>query len=118
MTIHQQIYKRLKEVARSGGLITYGEIAPLACLNMENQADRNKIGEILGEISTYEDSLGHPMLSAIVVLAGIGYPGEGFYNLARSLNLHHGHGEFADLEFFVNEVKKVHSYWQKPISDK
>lgn len=113
MTIHPEIYKRLKEVARSGDLITYGEIAPLAGLNMENQADRNKISGILGEISKYEHNLGHPMLSAIVVLAGVGYPGEGFYNLARSLGLHHGHGEFADMEFFVKEVKKVHSYWSK-----
>ena len=112
MTIHQEIYERLKEVARNGELITYAEIAPLADLNMDDQADRNKIGEILGEISTYEHKHGRPMLSAIVVLAGVGYPGEGFFNLARHLELHHGHGEFADMEFFVQEVKKVHSYWR------
>jgi hypothetical protein len=76
---------------------------------VESQVDRNKIGEILGEISTYEHDHGRPMLSAIVVLAGIGYPGEGFYNLARHLGLHQGHGEFADMEFFVQEVKRVHS---------
>lgn len=77
---------------------------------MESLVDRNKIGEILGEISIYEHDHGRPMLSAIVVLAGIGCPGEGFYNLARHLGLHHDHGEFADMEFFVQEVKKVHSY--------
>jgi hypothetical protein len=112
MTINHQIYDRLIEVARRGDLITYSEIAPLAGLNMESQVDRNKIGEILGEISTYEHDYSRPMLSAIVVLAGIGYPGEGFYNLARHLGYHHGHGEFADMEFFVQEVKKVHDYWR------
>ena len=93
-------------------MVTYGEIAPLAGLYMDSQADRNKIREILGEISTHEHNLGRPMLSAIVVLAGIGYPGEGFYNLTRSLGLHHGHGKFSDMEFFVQEVQRVHSYWQ------
>jgi hypothetical protein len=79
MAIHQEIYECLKEVARRGDLITYGEIAPLAGLDMESQADRNEIGEILGEISTFEHEHGRPMLSALVVLAGIGYPGEGFF---------------------------------------
>ena len=58
MSIHQQIYERLKEVAKAGDLITYGEIAPLANLNMENPDDRNKIAHILGEISAYEHSEG------------------------------------------------------------
>ena len=112
MPVHQEIYERLKDVARNGELITYSEITPLADLNMEFQADRTRMGELLGEISTYEYEQGRPMLSAIVVLAGVGYPGEGFFNLARYLGLYSGHGEFADLEFFVQEVKKVHSYWR------
>lgn len=33
MAIHQEIYERLKQVARAGDLITYSEIAPLAGLN-------------------------------------------------------------------------------------
>lgn len=110
MIFHQNIYERLKQVARAGDLITYSEIAPLAGLNMESQVDRNKIGDILGDISTNKHN--RPMLSAIVVHKDGGLPGEGFFNLARSLGLHHAHGEFADMEFFVQEVKKVHSYWQ------
>ena len=117
MTIHQAIYERLKEVAWKGELINYGEIAPMAGLNMESQADRNKIGEILGEISSSEHKNGRPMLSAVVVLAGVGYPGEGFYHLAHDLGLHHGHGDLADMEFFVQEVKKVHQYWQAHSSE-
>lgn len=112
MAVYQEIYERLKEVARNGELITYGEIAPLAGLNMESQGDRTKMGELLGEISTYEHEHGRPMLSAVVVQSGIGYPGEGFYNLARDLGIHHSHDEMSDMEFFVKEVKKVHQYWQ------
>lgn len=111
MAIHQQIYERLKEVAKNGDLITYGEIAPLANLNMENPDDRNKIAHILGDISKYENEQGRPLLSSIVVLAGIGYPGEGFFNLARELGLHHGRKDLEDLDFFAREAKKVHAYW-------
>jgi hypothetical protein len=112
MAIHQLIYERLIEVARNGDLVTYGEIAPLANLNMENPDDRNKIAHILGEISTHENEEGRPLLSSIVVLAGFGYPGEGFFNLARELGHHHGRKEFEDLEYFVQEVKKVHEFWK------
>ncbi len=112
MTIHQLIYQRLKEVAKNGDLITYGEIAPLANLNMESADDRNKIAHILGDISTYENKQGRPMLSAIVVLADYGYPGDGFFKLARELGLHHGRKEFEDLNFFAQEVKRVHNYWK------
>jgi hypothetical protein len=113
MAINLQIYERLKEVASNGDLITYGEIAPLANLNMDDPDDRNKMSEILGDISRYEHKQGRPMLSAVVVLAGISYPGEGFFNLARELGLHHGKKELEDLDFFVQEVKRVHESWKR-----
>jgi hypothetical protein len=113
MAINQQIYERLQEVANEGELTTYGEIAPLANLNMENPDDRNKMAQILGDISTHEHEQGRPMLSAIVVLAEIGYPGEGFFTLARELGLLHGNKEFDNLDFFVQEVKRVYACWKK-----
>lgn len=112
MAIHQQIYERLKEVAKNGDLITYGEIAPLANLNMENPDDRNKLADILGEISTYENEQGRPMLSSIVVLAGDNFPGQGFFKLARQLSLLHGKKDDEEFAFFAKEVKKVHAYWK------
>jgi hypothetical protein len=60
MAIHQDIYEELKQVASQEELTPYAEIAPLAGLNMESQADRNKIGEILGEISINEQSMAGP----------------------------------------------------------
>ena len=112
MAVHLQIYERLIEVAKKGDLVTYGEIAPLADLNMENPADRHKIARILRDISTYENEQGRPMLSAVVVLAEFRYPIDGFFKLARKLGLHHGRKELEDLEFFVQEVKRVHEYWK------
>ena len=48
----RDIYERLKEVARAGRTITYGEIAPVAELDMSNPADRNEIATILDTISS------------------------------------------------------------------
>jgi len=109
MTKVNSLYDRLMEVARAGKTITYGEIAPMLNLNMESQADRTEIGRILGEISTREHNEGRPMLSAVVVRKETQYPGEGFFNLARELGLHHGND---DLAFFVEELKRVHAYWK------
>ena len=111
MTLHKGIYEQLKEVARNGELITYGEIAPLAKLNMESPGDRNRIGEILGEISTFEHENHRPMLFVLVVHADDGMPGDGFFNLARELGLLHGSDDEKELAFFAGEVAKVHAYW-------
>lgn len=111
MAVHQEIYKKLQEVARKQELITYSEIARLASLNMESQAERNRIGEILGEISMFEYDQGRPLLSAIVVHADDLTPGRGFFHLARQLGLLGGHDDRSETTFFVNEVKKVYRYW-------
>ena len=112
MSEQTSLYERLKEVARqqgSHGVITYGEIAPMLGLNMENPADRNEIGRILGAISEREHNDKHPMLSVVVVHADTRYPGKGFFTLARELGLYHGDDE---LVFFVKELKKVQEYWR------
>ncbi len=112
MKINQVIYDRLKELARKKDLITYGEIAPLVDLNMENPDDRNKMATLLGEISTYEHNDGRPMLSSIVVLAESRVPGEGFFKLARELGIHYGNKEQDNSDFFALESKKVFNYWE------
>lgn len=106
--MHEQIYRTLIDVARSGRYTTYAEIAPLAGLDMPLQADRTEIGRILGEISTFEHSQGRPLLSAVVIHSDNNMPGEGFFRLARQLNLHTGTD---DLQFFIQELRKVHEYW-------
>jgi hypothetical protein len=85
--MHQRIYEKLKLVARAGTTITYGEIAPLADLDMLNPAHRNEIRRILDEISTHEHQLKHPLLSAVVVHQQDHMPGQGFFALARELGV-------------------------------
>lgn len=107
--MNEAIYHRLIEVARSGGYLTYSDIAPLAGLDMGSQADRTEIGRLLGEISTFEHVQGRPLLSAIVIHRDNNIPGPGFFVLARELNLHHGTDDFL---FFIREFQRVQDYWQ------
>jgi len=55
---------------------------------------------------------GRPLLSSIVILAGYNFPGEGFFKLARNLNLLHGKTDDEEVEFFAKETKKVYAYWK------
>ncbi len=109
--MHQQIYQRLSQVARLGQYVTYSDIAPLANLDIGIQADRNEIGRLLGEISLFEHNQGHPLLSAVVIHRDNNMPGQGFFQLARQLNLHRGTD---DLLFFIEELRRVHNHWRQP----
>lgn len=106
--MNKAIYEKLKGIAKAQDTIAYGEIAPLAELDMSRRNDRKAISAILGEISTLEHEQGHPLLSAVVVLAETNMPGQGFFTLAKDLGLHVGTN---DLTFFSHELDKVHRFW-------
>ena len=107
--MNQAIYDKLVTIAKSGKKITYGDIAPLANLDMSKEADRAEIGKILGEISEKEFNSGKPLLSAIAVTASTGFPSKGFYTLAKNLEIYDGSND----QFFANaEIKRVHNYWK------
>jgi hypothetical protein len=110
---HPQIYQKLTESAHQGALVTYGELVPLAHLNLASPADRNTLSEMLGEISTCEHDHGRPMLSAIVVHAEDGQPGRGFFNLARELGSLHGSSDQAakaEAEKEIVQLNEVSAY--------
>ncbi|MBU0507745.1 hypothetical protein KKH27_02760 [bacterium] len=111
--MHMGIYDRLLELARGARLTTYSEIAPLAGLAMNNDADRERISELLGEILTHEVSEGRPLLTAIVVHRGNdNNPGEGFFSIATELGRFNGSRDpLARLEFWVRQVQEVNGYW-------
>ena len=110
--LHRPIYEELKRVAEQQDTATYGAIAPLADLDMENPAHRDRIRQILGKISTYEHQNGRPMLTAIVVYRQANIPGPGFFELARHLGLLAANGD--EVEFFSREVTRVHAAWLRP----
>lgn len=108
--MHQGIYEELKRVAKEQRLTNYADIAPLAGLSMDDPTDRNRIADILGEISRFEHEQGRPMLSAVVILRDENIPGQGFFSLAKELGLYSAGDNFM---FFVNELRRVHAEWSR-----
>ncbi|MFO7772963.1 MAG: hypothetical protein R6V59_03330 [Dehalococcoidia bacterium] len=106
--MHDEIYEKLKEVARARTVTYYNDIAPLAGLDMNLPRDRYEIGVILDDINSHERELGRPMLSAVVVHKESLVPGQGFFTLARSLGLFTGDDRD---RFYLEELRKVHDYW-------
>jgi hypothetical protein len=110
--MNQQIYERLLSVARDGnrGYTTYGEISPLANLDMENPADRDTMSKLLEEIARHEQEAARPMLTAVVIHRVDNIPGEGFFKIASEF------GRFKSkdkLGFWINALNEVHEYWQR-----
>ena len=49
LTGTQAIHEELLRVARSGQVVNYSDVAPLAGLNMDSPQDRNQIADILNQ---------------------------------------------------------------------
>ncbi len=110
MSIENTLYTRLTEVARVGKTIGRDEVACLLGLDPSNLSDRQALIRVLNDISYQENAAGRPLLSAVVVLPEIGYPGKAFFLLARELGLNH-FGD--DRSFYYYELKRVHQYWRE-----
>jgi hypothetical protein len=98
-------------------LITYGDLC--AAIDPEEHYWRGPryrgIGQILGRVSSHEDAQGRPMLSALVVLKGIGHAGDGFAGLGRSLGKHIQPSQ--ERTFWRSQVEAVIEYWSGPGKD-
>ena len=109
MVNDQLVYDRLVDVARKGKTIPYCDIAGLLGLDVTIPEDRTEIMRVLDNISYKENAEGRPLLSAVAVLPEIGYPGKGFFLLARELEAN----DFSDeRSFYYYELKRVHEYWK------
>jgi hypothetical protein len=114
MEIHQAIYQKLKTTAATKKhVVFYSEIAPLADLNMDLARDRAKLGNILGNISIYENNNNRPMLSVVAVEKRTHQPSYGFYNLAKELGLYNDHQD--QDAFFIDQLNKAYDFWHKNI---
>ncbi len=108
--MHDQIRDRLIEVARKGTVTYYSEIAPMAGLNMSLPNDRYEIGALLDDINRAERAEDRPLLSAIVVHKDTLVPGQGFFTMARDMDLFRG----SDRDrFYIEELRRVHDYWAR-----
>jgi hypothetical protein len=105
------VYDMCRQVASEGKTITYSDMGSKIGLDMANPLDRDRIRDLLDEVSRYEHEQGRPLLSVVVVHAGDdNMPGDGFFKLAEAL--HRFDGKNRDL-FFVEELKAVHAVWRR-----
>ena len=107
--MNHNVYEKLKEVARAGGITNYTEVGKICGLNMESPADRNEIAAILDDINKHERQQDRLMISALVVRQDKNMPGAGFFECARGLGRYQGSD---DLVFWAHELTELHQYWQ------
>ena len=69
------------------------------------------LGEVLGNISVFEYQHDRPLLSAIVVQAGTGQPGDGFYKGLLQDRLRFQLSPDEARAFWREEIRKVVAYW-------
>ena len=110
------IYKKTIQVAKSGGITHYSDIAPLVGLSMMLPPDRKTLADMLNHISESEHENGKPLLAAVVILkrnpVGVKkkIPGNGFFGMAQKVGLYNG-GD--PVEFWECELKRVHDCWRE-----
>jgi uncharacterized protein YcfJ len=104
------VYSELIKAARHRGTVTYQELAVVAGLPLRGSHMGRRIGNLLGAVSQNEVNHGRPMLSVVGVNVN-GYVGDGFFKLARELNLlHDGDDEQA---FFEGQRNQCYKIWQQ-----
>jgi hypothetical protein len=108
----KMVYERLVATAQAGMTISYHAVGKVMGLNADDPCERLIIGRVLDEISCSENVQGRPLLSAVVVQPEIGYPGKGFFLLARELGLN---TYCDDRSFFAHELKRVHEHWKQSL---
>jgi hypothetical protein len=104
------LYDRLVAVASAGKTIRRDDDAALLGLDIDSPSGREELIRALNDIAYQENAAGRPLLSAVVILPEIGYPGKAFFLLARELGFNH-YGD--DRSFYYHELKQVHDYWKK-----
>ena len=107
----ENLRQRLIREAKARRRVYYGDIAGIVHLDMGRPPDRNKIAQVLGEISMYEHEHHRPMLTVIVVRKRDGTPGPGFFTLAQDLGRYSGNDDQAARRFLDAETERVWDYW-------
>jgi hypothetical protein len=109
--MNQILYDMCRQAAREERTITYSEVGAKIGLDMGNEGERFKLGQLLDEVSRYEHAQGRPVLSVVVVHAdGDGRPGDGFFTLARELGKFDGVDKDA---FFFTELNAAYAAWKR-----
>ena len=111
--MNQRVYELLKQTAKSNNIIFYSELNKICELGLDfnRNKDRKRLGQILGEISRYEHSRQHPLLSVVAVYMGEQIPADSFFNLAQELGVMNA--DESNLEFFSRHLTETLEYWRR-----
>ena len=97
---------KLLEVAQQRKTVTYTEVAKWI------GGDRQTVGmEILDTINRYEHSQKRPLLSALVVSSGGGFPSSGFFREAARLGRYKSSTDdeyVGRIKFLLEEVQQIY----------
>jgi hypothetical protein len=102
------VYCELIRAARSRDLLYYADVARILRVHPTGHHMARQVGQVLGEVSEEEHQAGRPMLSAVAVNAA-GFPGDGFYVLARRLGKLTDHT--SEDAFLRSEREAVYGAW-------
>ena len=98
------VRKKLIEVAKRKGLISYKDVGRHFDLHQQSRA----LFQILDDINRHEHAAGRPLLTAIVVHKDDSRPGNGFFAIATKL----GHYRGGDAElYWLEECRRVYAEW-------
>ena len=106
-----KIREKLIEVAKKRNCIFYSVLADELNIPYEHVDDRNKMHEILGNISKEEIMEGRPPLSALVIRRDKYECGNGFYELMREIKFTK-QGE-SDEDALKRAWEECWDYWNK-----
>jgi hypothetical protein len=111
-TTYFHVLAELIRAAQYRGTTTYQDIAVIMGITVTGSLMGKETGHILGEISEDEVDAGRPMLSAVAVSVRR-IPSEGFYSLARDLDLlKRGQDE---RRFWQQQRDRIYETWSRPI---
>ncbi len=115
--MNRQVRKVLIDIARRRSVIHYQELCDKCNLNLDmqnNPHDRLIIGEILGEVSIFENSKDRPLISSLCVTRGGFDEGDGFYRLCEGLGKTSDWRKAKkDVAFAAKIIGECHDYWNE-----
>ena len=111
--MNKSVYNKLKEVAKNKTIICYEDLVSECdlLLNLGKIDDRNKLSEMLGEISKSELAEERPPISVLVVLKGTVTPSYGFFNYMDELGERQPNE--TDEELRNRLMNWSHEYWSE-----
>src|SRR5688572_12566884 len=126
-TARAELDRRIAEVGRRHGLITYSDLVRGVTFYLPNlrepkhqidtgdwqELDRAIVGDFLGYLSMESYERAGFFSSALVVSKQNGLPGEGFYNLLRELGLVASSKSDKAMYVWADHVRKGHTWYSQ-----